>query len=262
LLKQELERLIGRGGTVNILFGDDFGATEGHAVEALQLIGANLRYYSATQSFHPKGYIFKVSGRIWAVIGSSNLSASGLRTGTEWCVLLSPEDMNCTSILRQFTNLWDSQYTRTITRDLLEQLSVEHTVPMLNRSLKAQDDYPELPSVERKSEILDGRRNYIVRRQPDNRSSWNFQIYSNKLDERAKKGDFNVVVVCNHGDRNELVFVIPYAYLRDNILPYAHREQRGRYLFEINKQTFRFNWHHSIGMDGKQFRLEGSTESA
>ena len=35
-----------------------------------------------------------------------------------------------------------------------------------------------------------------------------------------------------------------------------------QYLFEVNKQTHRFNWHHSVGMDGKQFLLGGTTDDA
>lgn len=75
LLVRDITRLIERGGTVSLLFGDDFGATEGHAIETLRSVGVSLKYYMGPQSFHPKGYILTISGETWAIIGSSNLSA-------------------------------------------------------------------------------------------------------------------------------------------------------------------------------------------
>ena len=256
LLRPEIEALIKRRGSISVLFANDFGATDSSAVEALQEIGADLKFYSDAVSFHPKAYIFKTRNGLWAIVGSSNLSASGLSKGTEWSVLLGPDDMDCSPILSEFNRLWNSGSASEVTEGLISKLDQHDKTNAVQETLRKQDQYPREISTVSKEKILAYGNNYIVRRRPDHLSSWNFQIYNRKIQEYAKREGSNVVAVCDNETNQEKVFVIPFSYLREYILPFAHCDYKGRYLFEINKQTSRFNWHHSIGMDGSQFLVK------
>ena len=51
------------------------------------------------------------------------------------------------------------------------------------------------------------------------------------------------------------IFKIPYSYIQKNILSKATKDDKGRYLFEVNKNDLRFNWRHRIPMEGAQFLL-------
>ena len=121
----------------------------------------------------------------------------------------------------------------------------------------ANDAPPTTGDVEaKKGMILVDRNNYIVRRRPDHLSSWNFQIYRSRVQEFSTRNGSSVVAVCDNETNQEKVFVVSLHHLMENILPRAYHDEKGRYLFEINKQTFKFNWHHSIEMDGNQFLLK------
>lgn len=101
--------------------------------------------------------------------------------------------------------------------------------------------------------ILDPGENYIVQRNPDDRSQWHYQIYRNKLDEYAAKGDFSVVIVADAGTEDQKVFVIPYQYLQKEVLSKADLDSTGRYLFNISKANLKFNWQHGVPMNGNDF---------
>ena len=95
---------------------------------------------------------------------------------------------------------------------------------------------------------------YIVKRRPDDKNVWAFQIYESQIENRTKRfGEFDVVVICDFETTSEKCFRIPYSYLQMNIFPQANMDGRGRWLFEVNKSDNRFNWHHGIPMDGNQF---------
>jgi HKD family nuclease len=253
LLKADIEALLKRKGSVQVLFANDFGATEASAVETLREIGVSLKFYSDAFSFHPKSYIFQNGKSVSAIIGSSNLSASGLCQGIEWNVLLRPQDMDCSSILNEFSKLWQCSNAKLVTDDIVAKIERERSKRAIHETLRQYDRYPRIPSTKKGKNALTGTRNYIVRRTPDSKSAWAYQIYKGKLEEFAKQGQFNVVAIADYQTSQERVFVMPYAYLKENIIPYAHCDEKGRYIFEISKQSFRFNWHHSIGMDGNQF---------
>jgi HKD family nuclease len=256
LLKSDIEALIKRNGNVHLLFANDFGATEVSAIETLQEIGVSLKFYSNVVSFHPKAYIFKIKNAIWAIIGSSNLSVSGLTKGTEWNVLVSPQDMDCSPILAEFNRLWISPSAEYVNEYVLSNLRQQDRNEVFLETLREQDQYPNKPIKDDVVKIFNDGKSYIIRRRPDHLRSWNFQIYSSKINQFGKQGEFNVVVICDFDTAKQKIFVIPYNYLRDYIFPFAHYDERGRYLFEVSKHTYRFNWHHSIGMDGNQFLLE------
>lgn len=96
LLQPHLQDVLDRGGSLRILTGDYLGTTDPDALlRLLDLDGrVSCRVYEAdrndakqlaSNSFHPKAYIFRHrDGSCAAFIGSSNLSEMALKTGVEW----------------------------------------------------------------------------------------------------------------------------------------------------------------------------------
>ena len=94
---------------------------------------------------------------------------------------------------------------------------------------------------------------YTVRRRPDGKTSWNYQVYERMLLDYSATGPFDVVVVTDAGSPSERSIRIPFEYLKCHIMPLVSKDRRGRYLFEVSKADYRFNWHHRVGMDGLRF---------
>ncbi len=110
--------------------------------------------------------------------------------------------------------------------------------------------------LERAYKAIEDSRNYVVHRRPDEKTNWFFQIVHSELLRRSMRGSFNVVTICNYQSADEIVFSIPYLFLKENILPFAHIERNRRYLFNINKVTYQFLWNRKVKMDGKQFLVD------
>ena len=187
LLKPEMESLIKRRGSIRVLFANDFGATDSSAIEVLQEIGADLRFYSAPTSFHPKAYIFKTRKGVRAIVGSSNLSASGLSKGTEWSILLNPDDMDCTPILSEFNRLWNSKSASDVTEEMISQIEQQNQRRAVQETLRKQGQYPRRPSTVSKDTAIADKSNYIVRSRPNRLNYWAFGIYDNKVQGYTKR---------------------------------------------------------------------------
>ncbi len=256
MLVQEITGLIKRRGRLIVLFGNDFGATQSEAILSLQELGADLRFFSSQQSFHPKGYLFKRGRMGNLIIGSSNLSASGLTTGVEWNISATSDEIEFSHILSEFNRLWTSENAKPITPELIKLFSSQFNDREFNRIIAQEDRIPISTQVLSFNDLLDNSINYITRRRPDTHSTWNFNIYDRKIKQYARQGDFDLVVICDYGTPNEKIFQIPYSYLKENILSNANLDGRNRYLFEVNKLTCIFNWHYSVKMDGRLFLID------
>ena len=88
LLRPHLQELLDRSGRLRILTGDYLNVTDPDALRRMiDLEGdAELFVFEAgTTGFHPKSWIFHfLDGSGVALVGSSNLSQTALRTGVEW----------------------------------------------------------------------------------------------------------------------------------------------------------------------------------
>ncbi len=252
-----LESMIHRGGKVSILFANDFGATEAEAVISLQEIGVQLKYYSKpSSSFHVKAYIFKKPSSGVVIIGSSNLSASGLTTGVEWSMSANSTEIDFSTILTEYQQLWESEYSKPLTDQIIHSFESRSQSEDLRATIQEEDQYPIPEPIIDLRTIINDPKNYPVRRKPDGRTNWEFQIYQGQLTKYALNGDFNVVVVCDYLSPSQIVFAIPYSYLKDNILAFAHLEPDKSYMFGVSKQSYKFNWHRSIKMDGRRFLVK------
>ncbi|MCL5065392.1 MAG: phospholipase D-like domain-containing protein, partial [Firmicutes bacterium] len=86
-LLSTLQKFVQAGGEVKLLTGDYLYVTEPEALEAIWKLGPEVEarlWRSHGRSFHPKAYLFDSDESAEVIVGSSNLSLSGLTSGIEW----------------------------------------------------------------------------------------------------------------------------------------------------------------------------------
>ncbi len=122
-LEAALRDFIAREGRLFVIFGNAFGITEATAIQRLQRLGAELRYHRSADTFHPKGYLFGSSTETTtAIVGSSNISASGLTGGIEWNVVLESSDCDLRAVVEAAQQLWNSPAAAAVTDDVFDEL--------------------------------------------------------------------------------------------------------------------------------------------
>ena len=144
-LVEKISHIQNTGGQIRVLAGMNFGFTDPDALIALQNIGVQIRVFSGNTIFHPKCYIFEKEGNLKAIVGSSNLSSSGLESGIEWNVFLESEQVDLRELSLSFEKLWHSQYALKLTEDVLSRIKIiykESQNDKIKKILK-QVDYAE-----------------------------------------------------------------------------------------------------------------------
>ncbi|MFM7101543.1 MAG: HIT domain-containing protein, partial [Verrucomicrobiota bacterium] len=127
LVREHLVDLLARGGRLRIVTGDYLDVTDPDALARLADLGprAEVRVFqSRGRSFHPKGYrIGFADGSAIAFIGSSNLSASALRSGIEWNwqVVSSRDQREVAGIQAAFDHWFGHADTCTVTEAWLQE---------------------------------------------------------------------------------------------------------------------------------------------
>ena len=158
-LKDGIASFISNGGSVSLYVGVDLHATSKEALKAL--IDANIPtkivYSPNSVVYHPKVYLFRGATNHMVIVGSSNLTTSGLFQNVESsiCVKFSDGDEQGmaleNSILRYFDKIIDG--TSGSVRDLTEatlQLLVDSNIVLPETSLrtarkKMDDSLPDVP---------------------------------------------------------------------------------------------------------------------
>lgn len=150
LLSEPIRQAISRGASISLLFGLDFALSEPEAIRSLVALGVAARCYSSRDTFHPKGYIFRIGGSISAVVGSSNLSGSGLTSGREWNIAIQSSE----PVMVEFTRLWNSEHASPVTEQIYARLNagrsaleLEHLIGKEDRSM-ADEVSDEAPRAE------------------------------------------------------------------------------------------------------------------
>jgi HKD family nuclease len=101
LIGDDLQEALERGVQIRLLTTDYLQTTEPDALARLLDLAEDasgrleVRVFSdETTSFHPKGYLFRSSttGTCRSLVGSSNLSRSGISLGIEWLVWQPPSN--------------------------------------------------------------------------------------------------------------------------------------------------------------------------
>ncbi len=83
-LLDTLRTFVNAGGEIKLLTGDYLYVTEPDALESIYTLGPNVEsrlWRSNGRSFHPKAYLFETGDGTEVIVGSSNLSLSGLTAG-------------------------------------------------------------------------------------------------------------------------------------------------------------------------------------
>lgn len=138
LLLPAMGSAIARGASVAVLFGADWALSEANAIRELVRLGVSVKCYRSRESFHPKGYVFRLPDQVTAIVGSSNLSASGLTSGREWNIVLD----SGTPVMDEFERLWHSERALSVTDDLLRQLDVIRPTADFQQLIE-KEDQPE-----------------------------------------------------------------------------------------------------------------------
>lgn len=128
VVASHLDTALARGARVRLITTDYLGITDPAALaffldrEGDHAGGGRLQvrvFSDPLVSFHPKGYLFRstTTNRAMAIVGSSNLSHSGLLTGVEWNV----ETDRIGPFLTEFETLWNDPRSVAPTLDWLER---------------------------------------------------------------------------------------------------------------------------------------------
>jgi superfamily II DNA or RNA helicase/diadenosine tetraphosphate (Ap4A) HIT family hydrolase/HKD family nuclease len=126
LIEADLQDAIERGLRVRLLTTDYLQTTEPDALgRLLDLVetyenSIEIRVFSdPSTSFHPKGYLFwsSESGAALSLVGSSNLSRSGIQDGFEWNLASGP----ALQLVSQFEALWDHTLSQVLTHEWLRE---------------------------------------------------------------------------------------------------------------------------------------------
>jgi len=129
LIDEALQDALERGAQVRILTTDYMGITEHAALARLldlaeDLSGLQVRvFHDPATSFHPKAYLFWSSetDAVRVLVGSSNLSRSGLSDGLEWNVALP----SAGETLERFAEVWNDARTQELCADWLRTYAPE-----------------------------------------------------------------------------------------------------------------------------------------
>jgi HKD family nuclease len=257
----DLENIIKKGGSVRILTSDQMGITEKEAIVSLLDVGAHVKLFAnPNKIFHPKAYIFKGDNKGEFIIGSSNLSRSALFEGIEWNLYFDSSIPVSSHLEGNFDKIWHSNETQDVTKENIDSLFNTGSEEIVKNLAEREDAVRTiLPST--LTEILEKNVCYSVSKRPDRTTTWKFNLAVNKVNKFLSRGSFYVIVRCDHESPNEIVFAIPSEHLSEHIFPYANQGKSPRYLFEIHKRTYQFNWQRSIKMDGKPFIVMESHSS-
>lgn len=255
-LIDEFKNFIERSGKLSIITSAQMRITEREAIRSLLEIGATVHIVQETDKrvFHPKGFSFRGNESSATIIGSANLTRSGLISGIEWGIeIIGNEDLT-ENVEKAFDELWESQPQ--VTLENLEEIISESENKNLKPIFDSEDEFIDNQAISLQ-ELLDNHITYPVTKRPDRSGSWNFNLAVSKVEGLLRREKpFYVLFYCDFEAPTEKVFAIPSDFLQANILPYAHKTGGRRYMINVNKSNLRFNWHWSIKMDGKQFLIK------
>lgn len=128
MLKQELVEFAGRG---TIVTSDYLGFNSPSAFsELLNLasLGIDVRIHNA-EAFHPKGYIFKSSDAVTAMIGSSNLTGNAIVKNHEWNLKVTAA--NGSDLAIQLADLAKNQLaeSQSLSQEWIDLYTAQYTPP-------------------------------------------------------------------------------------------------------------------------------------
>jgi superfamily II DNA or RNA helicase/HKD family nuclease len=242
VLAPHLKAAAERGAEIQVCTGDYLFVTQPKALERLITIHPNISvrlFKSNGKSFHPKAYLFDIPDEHgYFIVGSSNLSRSALKTGTEWSLSLtesvSPETY--LEALDQFQKTFLHDQTIPVNKETLEEFQLQYERyhqkhPNLVRTwTETEEQEMTLPKVEPVHEpqiIVDPTPPYIITPRPSQQEA--LELLQNILAEGYDKA--MVVMATGLGKTYLAGF---FAQNFKKIMFIAHREE----ILKQGKQSF------------------------
>lgn len=111
---------------IKMAVGGDFGHTEPSALRSLLDIGVDgrlMRYLGKHTVFHPKMYLFENGENRTIVIGSANLTQSGLRSNHEASIVIEcrQESREWKTAICQFNKFFSSKFSTKVTKGAITE---------------------------------------------------------------------------------------------------------------------------------------------
>jgi len=135
----------------SFIVGVNLGITSPEALKLLERSGANVRiFFEHGRLFHPKAIYIKSENTEHLLIGSHNLTDSGLNSNIELSILSSRDDSN-DEVFLDFLAIWDDLQYHPKTFQPDEQFYSEYRQSDIISQFSSYTDSPVLSSVKRES---------------------------------------------------------------------------------------------------------------
>ena len=114
LIYNQLKEFTDKGGKLRIITTVYMGATEAKAIKQLNELKnteIKISYETKSSRLHTKSYIFhRENGYTTAYVGSSNISYSAMKSGLEWNMKVTNQDLDdvISNIIAQYNVYWES----------------------------------------------------------------------------------------------------------------------------------------------------------
>lgn len=155
LLRPHLQELLDKGGRLRFLTGDYMDVTDPNALRRLMDLEGDVSLFvfgAGITGFHPKSWIFHTrDGSGVALVGSSNLSETALRTGVEWNLRTCTRDRtgDWETVLDGFENLVARPEVSLLTHEWIDQYEARRkVVPKRVFSMAEVPEELQLPAPE------------------------------------------------------------------------------------------------------------------
>lgn len=218
MIKDDLEKLINRGKTVQIITTTYLGATDAKAIEQLKELGAEIRisYNPNLGRLHAKSWIFiRDNGLSTAYVGSSNLSRDALTNGTEWNLKITSSQNKhmYQKMIMEFESLWKDPEFEFYQLDDKERLSEALVAATYKAPGFKLSDLPE--------DLRQQVREYIRGKRPQQHSSideldkirpypFQLQILEELSVQRNVHGQFRNLVIIPTGGGKTVLSALDY----------------------------------------------------
>lgn len=121
-----LRQFLNKQKNIKLLCSFDMNITDPNAIQELLNMGVEVKFYRSNEgTFHPKIWLFQENKKWNCIIGSANLSKAALFDNVEASVFIDSAN-NINGVVEQslffFNYLWNSEYSKPITNELLGNL--------------------------------------------------------------------------------------------------------------------------------------------
>lgn len=262
MLKQELVEFSGRG---TIVTSDYLGFNSPAAFSELlnlERLGIDIRIHSA-DAFHPKGYIFKSSDVVTAMIGSSNLTGNAIVKNHEWNLKVTAA--NDSDLAGQLSDLAGNQLadSESLSQEWIDLYAAQYTPPPPRKKIEIAKKL-EQADEQLIDELAEGLSEFSSLGSDINWADQLMPILPNQMQSEALKalekvrlsGESKAIIISATGTGKTILSALEVRAAQPNrFLFVVHREQ-------ILDKTIK-EYRRVIGREPEQFgKLAGATKQS